>query len=115
MGSKVSKDEAQKRLNSNDKNYQVKKFVTKAKSPFYNNEDKQLKTIEVVEILVKKYQKISCYWINKISTLERKQFSEILESVPDIFMDKILKTFVLEMLNENKKRLIEMKVKYCDE
>jgi len=47
--------------------------------------------------------------------LEKKQFSEILEAVPDIFMDKVLKTFVLEMLDENKKRLIEMKEKYCDE
>lgn len=115
LGSKVSKDEAEKRLNSNDENYKVKKFVTKAKSPFYNNEGRQLKTIEVVEALIKKYQEITCYWIDKISTLERKQFKEILDAVPDTFMDEVLKVFVLEMLDENKKRLVDMKVKYCDE
>jgi len=115
LGSKVSKEEAQKRLTTKDKNYTIKKFVTKAKSPFYSEDAKQLKTIEVVEILVKKYPKSTCYWIDKIASLEKEKFKEILEAVPDIFMDEVQKSFVLELLNENKKRLVDMKEEYCNE
>ena len=115
LGSKVSKDEAKKRLITKDKNYTIKKFVTKAKSPFYSQESRQLKTIEVVEIIVKKYQKSSCYWIEKIASLEKDKFNEILEAVPNIFMDEIQKSFVLGLLDENKKRLVEMKEEHCNE
>ena len=115
LGSKVSKEEAQKRLTTKDKNYTIKKFVTKAKSPFYSEDAKQLKTIEVVKILVKKYPKSTCYWIDKIASLEKEKFKEILEAVPDIFMDEVQKSFVLELLNENKKRLVDMKEEYCNE
>jgi len=115
LGSKVSKEEAKKRLTTKDKNYTIKKFVTKAKSPFYDNNARQLKTIEVIEILVKKYPKITCYWIDKITSLKKEQFKDILEAIPDIFMDEIQKSFVLELLNENKKRLVYMKEEYCNE
>jgi hypothetical protein len=115
LGSKVSKEEAQKRLTTKDKNYTIKKFVTKAKSPFYSEDAKQLKSIEVVEILVTKYPKSTCYWIDKIATLKKEKFNEILEAVPDIFMDRVQKSFVLGLLDENKKRLVDMKEVYCNE
>ena len=115
LGSKVSKEEAEKRLNSKDKNYRVKKFVTKAKSPFYSSNGKQLKTIEVIEILAQTNIETTCYWIDKITSLSQEQFKNILDRVPDIFMDEILKSFVLEMLNENKNRLLDIKTEYCDE
>ena len=115
LGSKVSKEEAQKRLTTNDKNYTIKKFVTKAKSPFFNSNGHQLKTIEVVSKLIELYQKSTCYWIDKIASLKKEQFKEILNAVPEQFMDEIQKNFVLELLDENRRRLIDMKEEYCNE
>jgi len=87
----------------------TKKFVTRAKSPFYNNDGVQLKTIEVVEILTEKYPSVSCYWINKIDSIKKYNIQKILESVPDIFMGNISKQFVQQVLQENKIRLLKIK------
>ena len=115
LGSKVSKEEAEKRLTTKDKNYTIQKFVTKAKSPFFDNKGNQLKTIDVVTTLIEHYQEATCYWIDKICSLEKKQFKAILDAVPKEFMDEIQKDFVLELLNENKKRLVKLKEEHCDE
>lgn len=115
LGSKVSKEEAEKRLKTKDKNYTIQKFVTKAKSPFFDKKGNQLKTIEVVTTLIEHYQKETCYWIDKIASLKKEQFKEILDLVPKEFMDKIQKEFVLKLLDENKKRLVELKEEYCNE
>jgi len=109
LGCKVSEEEAQKRLDTKDEKYSVKKFVTRAKSPFYNNDGVQLKTIEVVEILTEKYPSVSCYWINKIDSIKKYNIQKILESVPDIFMGNISKQFVQQVLQENKIRLLKIK------
>ena len=115
LGSKVSKEEAQERLTTKDKNYTIQKFVTKAKSPFFDIKGNQLKTIEVVTTLIEHYQEATCYWIDKIASLKKEQFKAILDAVPKEFMDRVQKEFVLELLDENKKRLVELKEEYCDE
>lgn len=109
LGCKVSEEEAQKRLDTKDENYSIKKFVTRAKSPFYSNDEVQLKTIEVVEILAEKYPIVSCYWINKIDNIEIDNIQNIFGRVPNKFMGNSSKQFAQQILEENKIRLLRTK------
>jgi len=115
LGCKISNEEAQKRLVTKDAKYSVEKFVTRAKSPFYSNEDKQLKTIEVVEILADKYPQTVCHWIDKIEDISKEKIQDILDRVPNTFMCNTSKEFVQQILYENRIRLLEIKRKKCHE
>jgi hypothetical protein len=114
LGCKVSPEEAGERLATNDKNYSVKKFVTRAKSPFYSDTNKQLKTIEVIEILVDRYPQIVCYWIDKIEQIVVDDIRLILDKVPDDFIDDNSKKFAQQILYENKIRLLKLKKEKCN-
>jgi len=115
LGCKVSPDEAKKRLTTNDKNYSLEKFVTRAKSPFYSDENKQLKTIEVVEILIDKYPDTVCYWIDKIEQITVDNIRLILDKVPGEFIDDSSKKFAQQILHENKVRLLKLKKEKCND
>lgn len=115
LGCKVSSEEAQKRLDTKDMNYSVKKFVTRAKSPFYSNNNVQLKTIEIVENLADKYPIIVCYWIEQIENISKEGIQDILDSVPDNFMSDASKEFAQQILYENRIRLLEIKKEKCHE
>lgn len=115
LGCKVSSEEAKKRLETKDTNYNVKKFVTRAKSPFYSDVGKQLKTIEVVNILADKYPEAVCYWIDKIDEILVKDIEIILNKVPNSFINENSKKFAQQILHENKIRLLEIKKEKCNE
>lgn len=115
LGCKVSSEEARRRLETKDKNYSVEKFVTRAKSPFYSDTDRQLKTIEVVNNLAEKYPDIVCYWIDKIDTITVDDIGLILDRVPDDFIEGISKEFAQQILHENKRRLLAIREEKCNE
>ena len=115
LGCKVSPEEAKKRLETKDINYSVQKFVTRAKSPFYSDTNRQLKTIEVVEILADRYPRIVCYWIDKIEHISKVSVQNILDRVPDNFMNENSKKFAQQILHENRIRLLEIRKEKCDE
>ncbi len=115
LACKVSPEEANKRLKTKDISYSVKKFVTRAKSPFYSDLDKQLKTIEVVELLLEKYPETVCYWIGKIENIKEEDIRTVLNKVPDKFIDNVSKEFAQQILYENKLRLLEIKKGKCNE
>lgn len=115
LGCKVTPEEAKKRLETKDTNYSVKKFVARAKSPFYSDTDKQLKTIEVVEILVDKYPETVCYWIDKIENIAVEDIRLILNQVPNNFINDNSKKFAQQILHENKLRLLEIRKEKCNE
>ena len=115
LGCKVSPEEAKKRLQTKDINYSLKKFVTRAKSPFYSDSNKQLKTIEIIELLLEKYPQTVCYWIGKIENIKEEDIRTILNKVPDEFIDNVSKEFAQQILYENKLRLLEIKKGKCNE
>lgn len=115
LGCKVSPEEAKKRLETNDMNYSVKKFVTRARSPFYSDANKQLKTIEIVEILSNRYPDIVCYWIDMIEKISIKDIKKILDKVPDDFITNNSKKFAQQILHENKVRLLKIRKEKCNE
>jgi len=115
LGSKVSDEEADKRLRTNDKNYNVKKFVTRAKTPFYDDNNKKMKTIDVAKMLIEKYPTQTCYWIDKIEEISKEDINNILNKVPTQFMSSVSKEFASSLLHENKERLLSLKREAIDE
>jgi len=115
LGSKVSDDEAEKRLRTSDTNYNVKKFVTRAKTPFYDDNNKKMKTIHVAKILIDKYPIQTSYWIDKIKKISQEDIINILDKVPTQFMSSISKEFASNLLHENKERLLSLKKEVTDE
>jgi hypothetical protein len=114
FGCKVSAIEAKKRLETKDKNYSVKKFVTKAKSPFYNESGNQLKTIEVIEQLAQRDIDSVCYWIDKIVSISMDKIQSIFDEIPNEFIEENSKKFAQAILYENRLRLLELKKEICD-
>ena len=115
LGSKVSDEEADSRLKTNDVNYSVKKFVTRAKTPFYDDNNKKMKTIDVARILIKKYPTQTCYWIDKIEKISQEDINNILEKVPAQFMSSVSKKFASSLLYENRKRLCNLRREVSNE
>lgn len=113
IASKVSEEEAKRRLTAKDKNQNTEHYCNKATTPFYDEEGKILKTIEVVQksINFSSEAKKSClYWIDKIARVENSQYRKILDKMPPKFiLRENQKKFILEMLKINTQRLKDIR------
>ncbi|TLD79854.1 hypothetical protein LS68_009295 [Helicobacter sp. MIT 05-5293] len=101
--SKVSTEEAKKRLSSKDKNYTTSTFCKKARTPFYKN-NKKLSTYEVLDELLKSKREIKSIvseWIEKISSVSQDKYHRILNKIPQNLISGEKKEFVLKMLQIN--------------
>ncbi len=108
LGCREHDDIKKERLNSKDERYQVKSFVKKAKTPFYNK-TKNLKTIEAFIICTEGNKDIAIYWLNKLETLNFDDIKKIFEKIPTHLISETSIEFAMKMLDENKKRLLEIK------
>jgi hypothetical protein len=114
FGCKVSDDEIRKRLNTKDKNYDIKAFCKKAKTPFYDFQSNKINTIKSCEIVID-YDKASfCYWLDKISSIDDNVYVDIFSKIPDEFISKMSIKFAIKVIKENKQRLIMLKNKVCN-
>lgn len=113
LASKVSKQEAENRLRTQDVNYKVSHFCKKAITPFCKN-GKKLKTFEVVAELcrLKDFAKPTLEWIEKIAEIKKEKYNEIMDKIPKDFQIKTAnREFILEMLKENTKNLLQLRKK----
>nr|WP_317405006.1 HipA domain-containing protein [uncultured Helicobacter sp.] len=113
LASKVSEQEAENRLRTQDVNYKVSHFCKKAITPFCKN-GKKLKTFEVVAELcrLKDFAKPTLEWIEKIAEIKKEKYNEIMDKIPKDFQIKTAnREFILEMLNENTANLLELRKK----
>lgn len=108
LGSKESDIKKTERLHTNDRNFTLESFVKKAKTPFYEK-DKLLKTYEVVEICAKMNKKTTLIWLEKVEQLNINNVSDILQNISSDLISDASKKFAIEMLIENKKRLVSLK------
>lgn len=113
FGGKVQEKEAKNRLNTNDKNYSVKAYCKKAKTPFYDKDLNKLSTLEACKIASKYDLNAFCDWMNKILKLDIKDIQRILDYIPDEFIKKYQKDFAIEILKENITRLEGLKKEIC--
>lgn len=108
LGSKESEERKIERLNTKDTKFKVDAFVKKAKTAFYDN-GKILKTIDSVKLCGKLNKKATLFWLDKIEKIDFDDIMNIFERIPKDLISEISIKFAIEMLKENRKRLLELK------
>jgi hypothetical protein len=108
LGNKETDAEKVDRLNSKDKGYQVKAFVRKAKTPFYHKSEKTLTTIEAFRLCSEWNSKAAKYWLDKLNKITEDNLYTIFKKVPNHIISEISIKFAIEIIKENKIRLLEI-------
>lgn len=108
LGSKEHDEKKSKRLSGSDPRVTMKHFVERAKTPFYH-QGKILTTYEAVEACAKLNPKFTLYWLEKIDNINLDKIKEIFDKIPDTLISPISIEFAIEMIKENKNRLLEIK------
>ncbi len=108
LGCREHDDIKLKRLQSKDKGFQVENFIKKAKTPFYNR-DKNLRTIDAFKLCADSNKAIAIYWLEKVENLDMNKVKEVFNTIPDHLISDASIEFALKILEENRKRLMEVK------
>lgn len=108
LGSKERDERKEERLNTRNQAFTVGAFVRKAKTAFYDK-GKILKTINSVKLCAKLDKKATLYWLDKVENLNLDDIIEIFNRIPKDLISEISIKFALKMLEENKKRLLDLK------
>ncbi len=109
LGCRESDDEKTERLKTKDKGRMVKHFVERAKTPFFDNKGKNLKTIEAFKLCADVNKSISIYWLDKLEKLDINEIRVIFKKIPKHLISKVSIEFAIKILEENKERLMEVK------
>ena len=108
LGCRETEANKKKRLASKDKGFQVASFVKKAKTPFYHKNEK-LTTLKAFEMCAASDKKVAIYWLEQLECLNFNTVQNIFSKIPNHLMSDISIEFALKILEENKKRLLDMK------
>ncbi|MDM8559791.1 hypothetical protein [Candidatus Parabeggiatoa sp. HSG14] len=108
LGCRETEKNKKKRLASKDKGFQVASFVKKAKTPFYHKHEK-LTTLKAFEMCAVSDEKIAIYWLEQLECLNFNAVQNIFSKIPNHLISDISIEFALKILEENKKRLLNMK------
>lgn len=109
LGCRESDEEKTERLSTQDNGRKVKHFVTRAKTPFFDNKDKNLKTIEAFKLCADSNKDIAIYWLDNLESLDISKVKEIFNKIPEHLISDVSIEFALKILEENKERLMEVK------
>lgn len=109
MARNLSDEERYERLSSRDKNRQLPVFVRRASSAFYadRTERKPLKTVEAWTKFRELAPEAGDAWLGKLDSLEESEIARILDEVPRSRMTQVCRDFTLELLSENRRRLLD--------
>ena len=108
----LTDDERQERLTSRDRNRSVGVYVTKARSACYADKtcDKTLGTLECFEAFACHAAQAAKAWIRRLGSIQEREVREIVERVPSTRITNIGKQFIMGLLNENQKRILQMDI-----
>ena len=109
LGRELLDTERQERLNTKDINRQIQKFVSKARSELFRfkSEKKPLLTCDAFYIAVEERNTAKDHWLAKLRNLTEDKIMEIFSRIPHDMITETAKEFAIEMVLENKKRLLE--------
>jgi len=109
LGCRVSQQEITDRLTTTNYRYKVSHYVMKAKTPFFDDDEKPMKTLDAFIYFYSKYPTAGEYWINKLSQLNETDIQNVFNKIPtNLISDKSIE-FSIEVLNENKNRLLDIR------
>lgn len=108
----LTDSERQERLTSRDRNRSMAVYVTKAKSACYAGvtSDKTLGTLECFQAFASLAPQAAKAWMRRMQAIDASNVREIVERVPSTRISDIARQFTIELLNENKKRILQMDI-----
>ncbi len=97
------------RLNTKDEGRSIEKYVTKARSAFYekSSSTNPLSTLETFREASKLEQRAAVYWLGKLRDIHSEEFERIFDYIPKTEMSNPSKEFALRMLGLNVTRLLD--------
>ncbi len=109
LGRELLDENRSERLHTKDVNRGVPNFVSRARSELYRkkSDKKALKTKDTFFHATENRVLAKEFWLSKLTSLSNEDVIEIVNNVPDNVITTIAKDFVVEMVLENKRRLLE--------
>ncbi len=109
LGRELLDCEIEERLTTKDKNRQIKAFVSRARSELFKlkTDKKPVKTIEAFFLATKDRTIARKHWLNKLVNLTEKNISDIFAMIPGEIISPLSAQFAIQMLIENKSRLLQ--------
>lgn len=109
LGCRLTDEERNNRLNTNDMGYSVKNFVKKAKTPFFDKEMKQMKTREAFSTASRFNKTAALFWLEKLEHITESEIGFVFNETPKSIISELEINFALAMLAENKDRLLNLR------
>lgn len=109
LGCRLTDEERNNRLTTKDIGYSVRRFVEKTKTPFYDKEMKQMKTIEAFFYVSRFDKPAALFWLEKLECITDNKIGLIFEETPKTLISELGVAFAVEMLTENRNRLLDLR------
>jgi len=108
LGRELLDKERKERLVTKDNNRKIDKFVRKARCELFRlkTDKKPMLTTDAFFEAVKDRSSAKDYWLGKLRDLTDDIIEEIFSQIPDNVISDVAKQFALQMVLENKKRLL---------
>lgn len=111
LACRITDQDRDTRLTTNDMNYSIEAFAHRAKTPFYNSYGKKLTTIECFQqaINVSKSANIAKHWINRLSLVTEESLLYIFNKFPDGYLSDKTVAFTIQYIKINQARIVDLK------
>ncbi len=112
LGRNETDERRLERLNTSDRGYSVRSYVSKAESALYpgTTNQKPYTTIDAFENAARHCPTAARYWGDKLSLCSGKDFEEIFDNIPESEITESTKRFALRMLEINAERLGDLRI-----
>jgi len=109
LARQITDKEREERLKTEDRNRSLAVFARKARSAFYADpsDAHSLGTFEAFLAFAKLSPPAADFWLNRLASVSRAEVKNLIDEVPEKRMSVTAKKFTLELLEENKRRLLE--------
>ncbi|VVS93060.1 HipA domain-containing protein [Desulfoluna spongiiphila] len=107
LGCRVSEGEIRKRLSTTDKRFTVAAFVSKAKTPFFGDDNKRLKPVDAFHMAAERHRGAALAWLEKLNHLSESSLQDIFKRIPDGLISEPSIDFALQVIKENKSNLLD--------
>lgn len=108
LGRELLDTDREKRLKTNDGNRKIDKFVRKARSELFRlkTDKKPLLAVDAFFHATEKRDGAKNFWVERLKALTDEKISTIFNKVPAEVISEIAREFALQMVFENKRRLL---------
>ncbi|MFW5955649.1 MAG: HipA domain-containing protein [Rhodothermales bacterium] len=112
LGCRITDTERLNRLDTNDRNYTVQAFASRAKTWFAESRESErnrLPTIEVAHIWYDRFVRTKSFSaLQSLRTLGREDWERVMATLPSGVISRTTAIFVVEFLEANRRRILEL-------